>query len=384
MNDQPLRVCYFGTYDRDYVRNRSLRQGLRQQGVEVLECHATLWRGTTDKVAQVGGGWKQPAFWQRVASAYTQLLRRYRQVGDYDVMVVGYIGHLDMQLARLLARRRHKPLVFDVLMSIHLIASERGLAARNLRQGHLIGRLEERACRLADMIWLDTPQYVDYFHELYGLPPDKFRLIPLGADESLFYPTPSSEPGDGRFRVVYFGGYVPLHGVNTVVEAARIMRDEGEIHFELIGEGQSRPEAETLARQWNLPNVTFTGWVPREELAQHVAGADVCLGVFGRQTQAQVTIPNKIYEGLALRQAVVTQGSPAAKGQFVDREHLLFCDAEDAASLANAIRTLREDPALRARIVEGGYRLYQERYTTASLGQMARNYLEELLEGTWT
>jgi glycosyltransferase involved in cell wall biosynthesis len=379
MNKRPLRVCYFGTYDRQYVRNLNLRRGLRQQGVEVIECHVPLWQGTADKVARVGGGWKQPAFWIRVLRAYAQLLTKFRGIGSYDVMVVGYIGHLDMLLARQLSRLRHTPLVFDALMSIQLIATERGLVSDSPLKGLLIGWLERQACEQADMIWLDTPQYVECFHEWYGVSPEKFRLIPLGADESLFYPVPESTKPEGQFRVVYFGGYVPLHGVETIVGAANLLRKEQDIRFEMIGDGQTRAAAEALVRQWELSNVSFTDWVPRDKLAQHVASAHVCLGVFGHQLQAQVTIPNKIYEGLALRQAVITQGSPAAQGQFVDREHLLFCPVEDPAGLAGAIRILRDDPALHAHIAEAGYRSYLDSYTTASLGQLARSYLLETL-----
>jgi glycosyltransferase involved in cell wall biosynthesis len=379
MTEQPLRICYFGTYDPQYVRNLNLQRGLRLQGVQVIECNAPLWHGTADKVERVGGGWKHPAFWLRAGRAYAQLLLKFRGIGSYDVMVVGYIGHLDMLLARQLSRLRKKPLVFDVLMSIQLIATERGLVADNPLKGRLIGWLERKACELADMIWLDTPQYVECFHNWHGLRPEKFRLIPLGADDSLFYPVTEASQAGGRFRVVYFGGYVPLHGVETIVGAAKLLSDETDIEFELIGDGQTKSAAENLVRQWGLSNVRFTDWVPREKLAQHVAGAHVCLGVFGHQLQAQVTIPNKIYEGLALRQAVVTQSSPAALGQFVDREHLLFCPTEDPAGLAGAIRELRDDPALHAHVSEAGYRCYLDRYTTERLGQLARSHLLEMM-----
>jgi glycosyltransferase involved in cell wall biosynthesis len=294
-------------------------------------------------------------------------------------MVVGYIGHLDMLLARQLTRSRHKPLIFDTLMSIRLIASERGLVSNSRLKGRLISWLEKQACKLADMIWLDTPQYVECFHEWYGVSPDKFRLIPLGADESLFYPVSAPSQSNGRLRVVYFGGYVPLHGVETIISAARLLCGEQTIHFEMIGDGQTRPGAEALVRKWDLSNVSFTDWIPRDKLAEHVAGAHICLGVFGHQLQAQVTIPNKIYEGLALRQAVITQSSPAALGEFVDREHLLFCPPEDPEGLATAIGTLRDDPALLTHITETGHRHYLEHYTTSSLGQLARSYLVETI-----
>ena len=37
-----MRVCYFGTYRAEYSRNQIMIEGLRRNGVEVIECHETL------------------------------------------------------------------------------------------------------------------------------------------------------------------------------------------------------------------------------------------------------------------------------------------------------------------------------------------------------
>jgi glycosyltransferase involved in cell wall biosynthesis len=180
--------------------------------------------------------------------------------------------------------------------------------------------------------------------------------------------------------VVYFGGYVPLHSVKTIVSSARLLQNEGDIHFEMIGDGQTRPAAEALVQEWGLPNVTFTDWVQSEQLAQHVAGAQVCLGVFGHHMQAQITVPNKIYEALALRKALITQNSPAAMSQFVTREHLLFCPAEDPAALAEAILTLKRDPALCQQLAHEGHRLFQNRFTSRALGVQMAAHLQQMMD----
>ena len=60
--NKPLRVCYFGTYRANYNRNQMMIAGLRLNGVEVIECHATLWHGIEDRVETTKGGWRKPAF----------------------------------------------------------------------------------------------------------------------------------------------------------------------------------------------------------------------------------------------------------------------------------------------------------------------------------
>src|SRR4030065_2574063 len=130
-NNIPLRVCYFGTYRENYSRNQMMITGLRLNGVIVDECHETLWHGIEDRVRAASGGWMRPSFWGRILSTYLRLIRHYLQVGDYDVMMVGYPGQMDVFIARILTWLKHKPLVWDVFMSIYLIAVERGLDKRN-------------------------------------------------------------------------------------------------------------------------------------------------------------------------------------------------------------------------------------------------------------
>ena len=126
-SDRPpsLQVCYFGTYRANYERNRLMIERLRRQNIVVKECHVSLWQGLEDREQIAGGGWLKPAFWLRAFLAYLRLIGHYLRIGDYDVMVIGYPGQPDVPLGWLLARMRRKPVVWDILMSIHLISLER-------------------------------------------------------------------------------------------------------------------------------------------------------------------------------------------------------------------------------------------------------------------
>ncbi|MFQ5858259.1 MAG: glycosyltransferase family 4 protein [Anaerolineae bacterium] len=383
-----MRVCYFGTYDLNYARNRILIEGLRRNGIEVVECHAPLWQGTSDKVSAARRAWCRPGLMFRTARAYGALLQQIRSVGDCDALILGYMGQFDTFLARLVANQRQIPLVLDVLMSISLIMRERRLATPGDALDRIVSWVERRACRLADMVWLDTPSYVDYFQERYQLPATIFRLVPIGADDRYYYPVPDSDakpdltlsPLNGRpFTVSYVGKYVPLHGIPTIIQAAALMRNEG-VHFEMIGDGEARPAAVALAKQLGADNVTFEGWVEKTRLARRLAPSDICLGVFGRQRQGMITIPNKVYEGFAMRKPVITGRTPAVEAAFESGRHLVLVPLEDPMALADAIRRVRDGRALRNRLAEEGYRLYQEHYTPTALGSLAKSHLLELLD----
>lgn len=379
MKNVPLRVCYFGTYRDEYSRNRILMEGLRRNGVQVIECHERLWDGIEDRVQTVQGGWKSLRFWRRIATAYARLLRRYWQLGGaYDVLVVGYPGQLDVFLARLLSWLHRKPLVWDIFMSIYLIALERGLDKRSRLGVALLRWLEWLACRLPDQLIIDTAAYAAWFEETHGVSASRFGLVPTGADDRLFYPVPPSAEKSDRFTLLYYGTFIPNHGVSTIVEAAALLAGESSIHFRLVGDGPDRAMAEQFVRERRLTNVTFVGWLEAAELRQEIANADVCLGVFGDTPQSLMTVQNKIYECLAMGKPVVTGEGPAISENFQHKKHLYLVERRNPTALTESIRDLRVDSTLCQKMAEKGNALFRQQYGLEPLGKRALSILEGL------
>lgn len=389
MNKPPLRVCYFGTYRQNYSRNRIMMTGLRRNGVTVLECHETLWQGIEDRVNTVSGGWRRPAFWGRIARTYGRLLRRYWSLRrDYDILIVGYPGQFDLLLARLLSWWQGKPLVWDVFMSIYLIALERGLDNESALAVQLLRRLEWLACRLPDRLILDTAEYVNWFQQVHGVDPSRFRLVPTGADSDQFVPLPTNptihestekvEMSAAPSRVIYYGTYIPNHGVLTMIEAAHHLLDDPTIHFELIGQGPDRAAAEALVQQYALTNVTFIDWLEQSALVARVADATLVLGAFGTTPQSLMTVQNKIYEGLALGKTVLSGNGPAVRAALVADREIVLCVRNDGAALAATIRRLCADPVYCAEVAQAGHARFRRDYALTPLGARYRAHLLEL------
>lgn len=369
-------ICYFGTYRQNYSRNKNMIAALRSVGVEVKECHVPLWHGVEDRVAVTSGGWKKPAFWWRVVKTYWQLYWKYTHIGEYDILMVGYPGQFDVFFARMLANRKHKPLVWDVFMSIYLVALERQLDQVEGSSINFIRKAEAKALKKPDMLIQDTQPYVDWLFETYQISPEKFRLVPTGADDRIFKPQPGINNPDSIFRVLYYGSYIPNHGVSVILGAAELLQAHSDILFEMIGEGPERAGAERFVQQKGLINVQFQSWVPQDELPSRIAQADVCLGAFGQTPQSLMTVHNKVYEGMAMGKPVITGQSPAIAAQFHSGEELLACP-RTPQGLAESILQLKEDPAFRARLGANALQAFQERYSLQSLGRLLLGYLHE-------
>ena len=376
--DRPLRVCYFGTYRAGYTRNQIILKGLQAQpDVAVHVCHVSLWQGIEDRVQQASGGWRNPRFWGRVAGAYRRLIRAHAAAPDYDVMLIGYPGPFDAYLGRRLAHRRGKPVALDILMSLHLVAEERGLVAAHPTTGALLFRLERGGLRRPDLLIAENTAYGGYIADKYGLPRQRFRYVPHGADETVFHPRPLRPP-DAPFRVTYHGGYLPSHGMDTILDAAALLRDQADVCFHFYGSG---PEKERIVRQaaeLALPNVTFHGFVSQDELLDGLATAHVCLGVFGTTRQAHFTVQNKVWEGLAMGRPVISGDSPTIRAALADRQEIYLIERNSPAALAAGLSELQADPGLREAIAAAGHARYRTEHTVTALGRQMADALRSV------
>jgi len=375
-----VKVCYFGTYRSEYSRNRIMIEGLRLAGVEVIEVQEVLWKNIDDRIQTASGGWARVSFWVRLFSTYLHLIRRYFRTEDHDLVIVGYPGQLDVYFARILSWIRQKPLVWDIFMSIYLISIERGLDRQHSLSIILLRWLEKTATHLPDRLILDTKQYIDWFFKVHGVPSKRFRLVPTGADDRIYHPIPIIKENNELFRVVYFGTFIPNHLVETIIEAARLLKNNSSIFFELIGTGPDKLLCEILAEKYDLTNLVFIDWLPEIELVTHINMGDVVLGVFGLTPQSLMTIQNKIFSGLAMAKPIITGDSDAIRDAFTHQQHLYLIERNNPAALAEAISSLSTDPQLCSYLSEQGYQRFISNYNIKNIGEIFHAHLCEIIE----
>ena len=363
-----LRVCYLGAYDREHVRNRVIIRGLQRAGVEVIEIHEPVFCDTDERVASARRGLLQPRLWCRLARAHAFLAWRYLKSPPHDLVIVGHPGHPELLLARLLTWLRRTPLLWDALTSLYeTIVEDRDLLSATSASARWLLRAEKMLYRLPDRILVDTEAQGALIQSRYRIGPGRLRRVWVGAPDDLpSEPVPPSS-GDG-FRVVYFGKFIPLHGLELVLQAAHLLRHRPDIRFELMGSGQTLTQMRQMARDLALDNVRFMPeWLPLEALAQRVAGASVCLGVFGTATKTQRVIPIKAYLAWALGLALVTNDSPGIRELVTPDVDALLCEPGDPQSLAAAILRLYDDPELADQLGRRGRALYEAHATPEAI-----------------
>ena len=147
-----MRTIIFGTYDTTmHPRIATIAEGLAARGFDVAECNIPLGLTTADRVDMLAKPWKVGGLAARLANRWLRLAVLARKLGKPDAVVVGYLGHFDVHLARLLyPRRRHVPIVLDHLISAANTAKDRRIAGGGLKQRllTLIDAADVRASRV--------------------------------------------------------------------------------------------------------------------------------------------------------------------------------------------------------------------------------------------
>jgi glycosyltransferase involved in cell wall biosynthesis len=343
-----MRVLVFGTYDTStHPRVATIAEGLRANGVDVSECNAPLDLPTADRVAALARPSRIPAVLARIARRWLTLARLARQQPKPDVVIVGYMGHFDVHLARLLFRGT--PIVLDHLIGASDTARDRRLDG-GFRAG-LMRMIDSSALRAADVVLVDTDEHLAALPVRYR---DRAVVVPVGAPGAWFAEPSTSDTGP--LRVVFFGLYTPLQGAPVI--GAALARLAGEpIVVTMVGHGQD--EAATRAAATN-PAVTWLNWVPSADLPALVAGHDVCLGIFGTGVKALRVVPNKVFQGAAAGCAVVTSDTAPQRRALGDAAVLV--PPGDPAALADALRALAADRLELARLRVAAHRLATTRF----------------------
>jgi glycosyltransferase involved in cell wall biosynthesis len=259
--------------------------------------------------------------------------------------------------------------LFNPLVSLHeTLVEDRGRFAPGSAAARLLRRVDRFALRRADLVVADTEENARHLAELAGVPEERLAVCFVGAEERLFQPT-WSRPHS--FGVLFVGKLIPLHGLDTIIAAARLAP---EIRFRIVGSGQLEHD---LAH--SPPNVARVPWVEYELLASELHAAGCALGIFGTSPKAARVIPNKAYQALACAVPLVTADTPAARELLTDGEDALLVPPGDPQALADAVRRLAGDRAAAVRIGDAGRLTYERRASEAVLGRSWRSLLDELV-----
>ncbi len=246
-------------------------------------------------------------------------------------------------------KRRYK---LPMLLEVNAPLFEERSRFGNVALKGLARWTEETAWREADYVLPVTDVLADHLRRA-GVPEERIQVIPNGINQDRFLSDIDTQAVRQRMQlteslVLGFTGFVrEWHGLNHVVDLLAEDRSGAQLHLLVVGDGPAREALEAQAKSLGVSDqVTFTGVIGRDEVAQYIAAFDVAL----QPAVTSYASPLKLFEYMALGRAIVAPDMRNIKEILTDGADSLLFDPETETGFREAIERVCSDHDLRERI----------------------------------
>jgi len=347
-----------------------------QNDLETVECgkwlpeEFRLWRFT--KQPHLKAAFQFASLLFANALSVVKLLRLNR---SRSITYVPYPGIFLLWLVSWIPARWRPRCVCDAYVSIwDTLYQDRKMGSATSFVANFLLRCESRALKAAEIVLVDTEANAEHVSELFNVPRARIRAFPLALEISGCKVPPAVARHGRTTRVLFIGTFVPLQGATLIARAIDALRGHEDLEFLIIGDGQQAEEAARWLRAH--PGVRWwRDWQSPEVLADELAQADICLGVFGGGGKASRVLPFKLYLAMAAGKAIITQeaygtpGTPAIPALVVPPV---------ADALKAAILDLASNRDERARLEQAAATYYREYLGENAIARAWRSLLTEL------
>jgi colanic acid biosynthesis glycosyl transferase WcaI len=215
-----------------------------------------------------------------------------------------------------------------------------------------------------------------------GINGKKISLIPNWADVNKIKPPNENDFRErmrlgGEFLVTYAGTISWPQDLETVVEAASILRNNRDIRFLIVGDGVKKEMLVRRSRELRLDNIIFMPLQPRDEYFKILYASDACIVPLRKQFTSP-TLPSKMLEIMACGKPIIANvpfDSDVRK--LVENAGCgIWVEPENPKDFSKAVLTLRSNRALVAKLGENGL-LYLRSHLTL---KACMDRYEELLD----
>lgn len=259
-------------------------------------------------------------------------------------------------------------------------------ALRNKALLRLLEWLERRMYLAADHIVAVGNGYRQRILEKVAIP-ERISVVTNGVDLERFVPA-DPDPRflhvwdlENKFVCSYVGTIGMAHGLEVVVEAARILRGKGrsDICFCLVGDGASRQKLQDEVQREGLSQqVIFTGMLPKEDMPGILASSDACLIHLKKCDLFGTVIPSKLFETMAMGRPIIMGVEGEARDIVKWAGAGLEMEPGSAPALVECVELLADQPALTAELGRSARAFVAEQFARDTLAEKMLQRLSEV------
>ena len=184
-----------------------------------------------------------------------------------------------------------------------------------------------------------------------GVSADKIKVVLNGVDLSKYKPLPEKDKAfaeefqlQGKFVAGYVGTHGLAHALDSIIEAAELLKAEDDIRIVFAGGGADRARLEKLVEARDLSNVVMIPKQPKEKMQKVWSVCDVSLVSLRDTPLFSTVIPSKIFESMAMGLPIIISVPEGESTQMIRNQKAgLVISPENPNRLAEALLNIKND-----------------------------------------
>ncbi len=252
---------------------------------------------------------------------------------SFDAIMVYQLSPITMALPALLLKKITGKKIFLYCQDLWPASiSAAGISSEGLIHRVLL-YFSKWVYHSADKIAISSKLFRNYFREVIGIK-DEICYLPVYA-ENIFNNIPVKNPDNNIVNLVFAGNIGEMQSVETIIQAADILKDQTDIKWHIVGDGSDRTKCEELAL--GLSNVLFYGKYPIFEMPKFYQIADAFLVTLKADKIISYTLPNKVQSYLAAAKPIIGSIDGETRVVIGEAQCGLCCEAENPQALAQLV-----------------------------------------------
>jgi glycosyltransferase involved in cell wall biosynthesis len=278
------------------------------------------------------------------------------------------------------------PSIYEIRGFWHITQASKRVGYDNSDHYMLSESMELEAASRADYVFTITQGIADILID-YGISENKISILPNAVDIEKFNPIERDHELEDELELYekvvlgYIGSFVEYEGLDLLLQAVALIRDEVGEYFRviLVGDGLVFDELLEMARFLGINDiVTFTGRVPHGDVQRYYSLIDITAFPRKGRRVCELVSPLKPFEAMAMKKAVIASNVKALSEIVQDGKTGLLHEKDNAESLADCIKKLVLDDKLRDNLASEGRKWVEKHRTWKTVTKVVAEKYDEL------
>lgn len=255
---------------------------------------------------------------------------------DYDVVLVNQLSPVMMANAAIKYKKKYNKKVIMYCLDIW----PESLCAGGIKKNSLIYKIyyhiSKKIYKSMDKILVTSKSFIDYLGESFNIEKIKIDYLPQYA-ESLFDKNKCKKEQNDFIDLLFAGNIGKAQSIDTIIDAANIMKDNKKLIFHIVGDGQELERLKSRVKEQKLKNVIFYGREPLEKMPEYYKKADALLVTLCGDSLISSTLPGKVQTYMAAGKPIICAANGETQDIITDAKCGFCGNADDSKMLVENV-----------------------------------------------